>query len=329
MAVETSIATEPTDDITVSGNADAGFAVPVSEPVETEGEADAESDVEAVAEESDATKAAKTLAAQKKKKDPAFRKQSIQAEIDADIKRRTTARQEADAEEARLTKLREDRAALERPAAQKPVAAPEPDGKPRLKTYEDQIGTTYDTYAEAVEAYTDARDEWRDEQRAKSEHARASDESRTAAQRQWQERAAAFKAKTPDFDEVIHGAQIPDTASGRRIIAHLQRTEYGPQLAYELGTRPDELARIASLPEAFAVEALGELKAELKAREKAATTGPASSVPVKTSANPPIKPVSGSPVTSDDEGDPDDLSESAVNRHISRENARAADRRRR
>lgn len=320
---------DPYADVVVSGNADAGFPPPepVAEPSAEPSEGEPEAVEAAEPEESEATKAAKTLAAQKaKKKDPNARVSSLQAEINEHVKARTTARQEREAEEARLATLRAERAALERDTAPPKTQELPADTRPRLKDYTAQIGTKYETYDDAVEAHAEdlyahrRREEDRTAAEAKAR------EAQTAAERRWIERLTAFKADHPDYDEVMAGASVPDTPGGHYLIAHLHHSDAGPQLAYALASQPDRLQQLASLPPEWVAEALGELKAELKMRTKAAPTGPASVAPPKTTASPPIKPVSGSPVTSDDWGDPDDMSDAAIAAYVKRRTT--ADRRR-
>ncbi len=314
------------DDITVSGNADEGDTAPSAAPVE-EPEV-----VEAIAEpeESEATKAAKTLAAQRKKNDPAVKKQSIQAQIDAETKRKHDAKREADVEEARLAEVRQRREALERPAAKtvEPEKAPEYYTRPKPKV--DEIGTKYDSY----EAYTEDLTDWkfdereakRDQERTKADTQRFQQEAATKAQ----ERVTAFKAAHDDYDDVVSKAFVPAGApAGDSIGLHLFHSEFGPQLAYELATHPAELARIAGLAPAFAIAALGRLEHTIEMRTAAADSGPAPTTPDYKPAKPPIKPVVSSPVTSSDDGDPDDLSEAGINAHIKRENARDLKRRQR
>lgn len=318
------------DDITVSGVDDApaiAADVAVSDPAE---------DVEAVAdsEESEATKAAKTLAAQRKKndpaKDPVAKKLSIQAQIDADTRRKHDAKREADIEAARLETLRQERQRLERPEPRQEPVQQAPDFYTRPKPTVHEIGTKYSDW----DAYNDDLQDWKlDERDAKKAH-----EAHNAAQQSYHrdvltkadERIAAFKADHPDYDAVVNSAMIPRGAvSARAVIDHLNHSEFGAHLAYELGNDPAELARIASLPPGYAIAALGRLEAKIEMRTAAADAGPAPKTRAYTPAKPPIKPVGSSPVTSDDEGDPDDLSEAAVNAHIRRENAKDFQRRRR
>jgi hypothetical protein len=316
------------DDITVSGNADAGDTAPSAAPPVVE---QAAVDVdEAVGDESDATKAAKVLAAQRKKNDPAKRTGSIQDEINAETARKHAAKRDADAEAARLADLRRQREDLERSPAKADEKPTAPAFYTRPRPTLDEIGAKYTDW----EAYNEDLQDWKlDERDAKRDH-----EMQAKSQQQFQHdvltkaqaRIDAFKAEHPDYDDVVSKAMIPaGSQSARAVIDHLNHSELGAALAYELAQHPAELARIAGLPFGFAIAALGRLEHTIELRTAAADSGPAPTAPTYTPAKPPIKPVASSPVTSSDDGDPDDLSEAAINAHVKRENARDLKRRQR
>jgi hypothetical protein len=301
---------EPVDDIRVSGNADAGDPLPavVADQIPASDAPDPEPDP--------ASEAGKQLAK---------KKGSLQGRIDDLTREKHDSKREAEAAKAELAALRAELQSLKQPKAE-PAVDP---SKPKRDDFIAKIGTEYQTYEQAQDAYDDARDEWRATVSDKSQRERASKDAEAAAWRSAQDRITAFKADHPDYDEVVGKVMIPPGPGAEQLLAHLTFSEAGAALAYDLAKhQPDELSRLASLPPVLVVEALGEHKASLKLRAAAAPSGPVATTPAYKPATPPIKPVVGSPVTSDDEGDPDDLSEAAVNSHFKRENAKILKRRR-
>lgn len=313
------MAGEVMDDITVSGTDDAPPPPPVAAAPVAEPTPEAE---DAAKEPDPASEAGKALAK---------KRGSLQERINELTREKHESKREAEAARAEVTALRRELDALRKPAE----PAKEPADKTaryytRPKPQASEIGTTYADW----DAYNEDLQDWKLDERdaKKAEDARRAADERTSRDvlDAAQKRIDAFKKDHPDYDEVVAAAMIPPGAIGAStLIAHLNHSEFGPQLAYELAKDRAELARIVSLPPAYVVEALGELKATIKTRTAAAPSGPAPKAQDYKPANPPIKPVGSSPVTSDDEGDPDDLSEAAVNAHIRRENARDAQRRRR
>lgn len=79
----------------------------------------------------------------------------------------------------------------------------------------------------------------------------------------FQERADAFAAQHEDFADVVYGntaLPINDVMA-----EYIQQSDAGPQVAYHLGTHPDEAAKIASLPAFAAGAALARLEDRLAA----------------------------------------------------------------
>lgn len=240
----------------------------------------------------------------------------------------TWQKHEAERKAAALEQQLRERDAA-KPAAE--PAKPVPDtNRPRLKAFVDKIGSDYETYEDAVDAHADALIAYARQSDQTAQQQRLDQQTQRELFTKAQARIDAFKAKQPDFDPSLVASLIPRGApSGPAVLDHFFFSEVGPELAHHLTLDPAELARIASLPYGFAIAALGRLEAKFDTRPETAPTGPAPTAPNYTPAKPPIKPVGSSPVTSDDDGDPDDLSEAAVNRHASRENAKIQAARRR
>jgi hypothetical protein len=309
--------TAVTDDFTVSGEEHVDPPVPTSAAGQTE-----ESDIASVDagdgagddEESAASEAGRTLAQTKNRREQ--KKLSIQTEIDHLQRQKGDHQREIQQLEARKAQIQRE---LE---SAQPAKKSEPAGKPRMKDYEAKVGTEYEDYASAIEAWGEASAEWREKERDAKQR-------QTSDEQQWRETAAvaqkridAFKAEHPDYDEVLQGVELPNGPTTFAIMRHLQHSELGPALAYEMGTQKDELDRIAGLSPELAIAALGKLEGKIEARLESAKSGPVQTTIKK--PQPPIKPVGSSAVASDAE-DTDDLSPQAVDRYIARQNAKERD----
>lgn len=76
----------------------------------------------------------------------------------------------------------------------------------------------------------------------------------------YQERVAKVREAKPDFDTVTNNPALPVTPTMANVIFE---SDVGPEVAYHLGTNPDEAARIAALPEYRQAAELGKLEAKL------------------------------------------------------------------
>jgi hypothetical protein len=170
------------------------------------------------------------------------------------------------------------------PGAPPAGAAPPPGEKPRplLKDYADA-----DKWAEAVTEWTDER----------VERGVAAGLSKADAQRQntnaaekFQERVAAFRATTPDFDAVTQNPALPISTP---MATAIMGSELGPQIFHHLGRNPTEAARIARLPPHQQAIAIGKIEGRLEATGKAPGPGgkpPAPATRTTTQAPPPPNP---------------------------------------
>lgn len=309
------------DDFTVSGESDAQHVDPNArvagaEPVaEVGGAAEGDESGDA-ADEVDpaASEAGRTLAKQKG---------SYQARLNQMTAAQKQAERERDEARAEAARLKAEREAAPAAKADEKPKATEPAFYTRPEPSEDEIGTKYETWRDYMRDHANWVYDEREAKRDKETKATESERTNREAFTQVQARIAAFKAEHADYETVVASAKIPDgSPSYGAVMEHLRYSELGPQLAYELGNDPTECTRIFSLPAGFAIAALGKLEGKIESRQSAAKSGPASDAPSVTKAHPPIKPVGGSPVTSDDDGDPDDLSPAAVDKHIRTQNAK-------
>lgn len=196
----------------------------------------------------------------------------------------------ADARAIRVEReLAELRAQLHAPPPVETTASVPDQPAPPNEPTEDQF-ETYDAYIRAVVDY-------RAEQKALAavETRFASERQRLAqidADRQQreiltahQQRFAKAATDIPDFKTVTE-QDLPVSPPMTDMIV---RSPFGPQIAYHLGTHPEECARIAALPPAVTLIAMGRLEAQLET----ATSGPAPVASRVSTAPPVIRPVTG------------------------------------
>jgi hypothetical protein len=255
----------------------------------------------------------------------AKRKNKIQEQIDAEIRRKHEARLDAEAEEARLHELRRQRQELEAaatpaptakekdgtekdPAA--PVGRPEPkldalgdDGKAKYATYEDYL-SDHAVWSKE-EAMLAARKVIDDEKAAERERIERDSTSRVVHEHlaTYNANLEEFKKTHVDFDAVFQDAKdaIQDTLVG--LGPHALKVidgytvfdaEDGPALTYYLLKRPDELKAIAMKAPPQQLVHLARLEAQIRPAG-AKRTGPPVVAPVETRAPAPIKPVGSGP----------------------------------
>lgn len=132
------------------------------------------------------------------------------------------------------------------PSEQKPKA---PTGKPNPNDFETH------------EDYLDARDEWRDQQREARSREQALKSEVESKVQSFKEKAQAFAKEHPDYDELLEGVNDIrlSYAVNEAVLKH------GPELAYELAKDPEELERICAMTPFDAAEAIGEIRARMKA----------------------------------------------------------------
>jgi hypothetical protein len=191
-----------------------------------------------------------------------------------------------------IRELRSQLAAKAEPVKVAPdVASPEPAG-----TNAKPVAEKFNTYEDYVEALTDWKLAERDRvSAAAAETAKAADGAKAKFET-FQGRAAEFRKATPDYDEVT-GQEIPLSRAMHEIVLDSER---GPELAYYLGTNPEECERISKLSPLAAAKALGVIEHGFAKPETPETTKP------KVSAAPkPPAPVGGRASTPKSIDDPD------------------------
>ena len=203
-------------------------------------------------------------------------------------KQREAARQEAERErQARIdleNKVRELESKLSPPAPQEPTEA---DPKPKPEQFSDMF-----EYAEALAEWT--ADKKIQEQKVK-EAAQKAEQERQKLLDTWSTRVQDFRAKTPDFDDMVGSADVVVSNEVRDAIFE---SDVGPQILYHLAENPDVAKKIQSMTPIGALRMIGKLEAKF---EEPAQPQTQRETTVKTSkAPPPISPIkatAGGPVT--------------------------------
>ena len=203
-------------------------------------------------------------------------------------KQREAARQEAERErQARIdleNKVRELESKLSPPAPQEPTEA---DPKPKPEQFSDMF-----EYAEALAEWT--ADKKIQEQKVK-EAAQKAEQERQKLLDTWSTRVQDFRAKTPDFDDMVGSADVVVSNEVRDAIFE---SDVGPQILYHLAENPDVAKKIQGMTPIGALRMIGKLEAKF---EEPAQPQTQRETTVKTSkAPPPINPIratAGGPVT--------------------------------
>ena len=248
----------------------AAAAEPPAEPVE-------------VTQESEAPAEEEAKPAEERKQNPKIEKRF--SEI---TKQREAARQEAERErQARLeleNKVKEMEAKLTPAKPQEPAEA---DPKPKPEQFSDMF-----EYAEALSEWT--ADKRIREEKVK-EAAQRAEQERQQLLNTWASRVQDFRAKTPDFDDMVGSADVVVSNEVRDAIFE---SDVGPQILYHLAENPDVAKKLSGLSPISALRMIGKLEAKL---EMPAPSEAKQETAVKTSkAPPPINPIratSGGPVT--------------------------------
>jgi len=133
-------------------------------------------------------------------------------------------------------------------------AQPAAAGKPKLENFK--------TLEEYQEALTDWKLDERERTRKEADARTAQEEAARTEQERWTAKEKAARKAHDDYDDLIDTVVIP---AGPGVLAARQamlEDEHGAELLYHLAKHPKELERIAALPPASAVLAIGKLSAK-------------------------------------------------------------------
>lgn len=187
-------------------------------------------------------------------------------------------RAEARAEmlEARLRELEQRSTGTQAPASRQPA---EDDPAPSESEYD-----RYEDYIDAKARWS-ARNEFKQLSAKTTAQQREQIERFQAEQLQhgYRVRALEFAKATPDFAEVVHGAE--EVPLSRQLELAIMESEMGPQLVYHLAKNPAEAERLVKLPQGAMYREIGKLEAKLSSAPKPQ--------PAVSKAPAPIAPLSG------------------------------------
>lgn len=266
--------------------------------------------------------------ARRPKEDPRVRRQSIQSQIDTDTARRETAKKEADAEETRLTTLREEAKKFTAPRPQH-FASPQPQSVPQPPKQKDYDGTdssdpepTLAQFAQQDDPYTarlEARQDWsarkevrkfqhQQQQMQQQGQAEVHYERRTSA---LTEKIKAHEAKDPDFKtkidpEIAAALTWTTPAAVGTPLGDLVMDSPNPiELMIHFSDNKQEFARISQLHPLLQAAELGEIRGFLRGKAQASEAAPAKPKPVS-KASAPIKPLGDAPASMKPDDRPDE-----------------------
>lgn len=132
---------------------------------------------------------------------------------------------------------------------------------------------THATYVKALTKWTanQAVEEFKVSQRKEAVTTR-----QQTVQQEFRGRQEAFKAATPDFDEVVSAA---DVQVSNAVITEIVESENGPQLQYYLAKNPDEAERLSKLAPLALAREVGKIESRFSSSQQKTA--------VKTTAAPP------------------------------------------
>jgi hypothetical protein len=192
-------------------------------------------------------------------------------------KQREAAKQEAERErQARVEmegRLKEMEAKLN-PAPQETVQT---DPKPNPEQFSDMF-----EYAEALAEWT--ADKRFKEEKAK-EAAQKVEQERAKFMETWASRVNDFRAKTPDFDDLVGSADVVVSNEVRDAIFE---SEMGPQILYHLAENLDTAKKLQGMTASAALRMIGKLEAKF---EEAPASSPKETIAKTSKAPPPISPI--------------------------------------
>lgn len=250
--------------------------------------------------------AEKTAATEPK---PAEPKPAVVPPEPPEVKRRGGYQRKIDKLTARVLEL-QDELAQSRPAAPPPaveavptVITEKPAKEPVVENFD-----TYEDYVSALTAYhatqivqraLDAEKqknlEWAKKRRAELQDQEV-EQATLARNRAWAENVAKGRTTHADFDEVVFDSELPLSEPMEDAVFD---SEVGAELAYYLGTHPEECKRISTLRPVAAIRELGRIEAKLvkEPEPKPAASEPLTKPPVSNAPAPPRTSVASGPGT--------------------------------
>ena len=222
--------------------------VPEIEDSATSDETEGDTEVEETSEESAA--------------EPPKKAKGVQKRLDELTRQRREA-------EARAERERQEREYWQRKALGE-------DNKPAPTTVKPTV-EQFTTYEDYLEALTDWKVEQKTVQAREAETRKSQEQVEQERKLSYDQRVANAEAKYDDYQEVAHGAHWSPT---RDMAVAIMESEKGPDIAYWLGSHPDDADRIAGLSTTAQIREIGKLEERLSRPAPKPTTA----------APPPISP---------------------------------------
>jgi len=201
----------------------------------------------------------------------------------------------------RIDKLTRDKRELEerlrrieeglKPAPPKPTPAETPATEaagPKTDTNEEPRPEAFETYEEYTKAVATWTVDQREKTHADAEKQKTFESEQRAVLDKWTQRLDEARAVHEDYDEVV----ASDLDISMAMQQALLDSELGAELAYYLGSHPEETAAIAKLTPVASVLALGKIEASLTPRSSTPSSDHAPQRRTVTSAPKPVTPIS-------------------------------------
>jgi hypothetical protein len=251
--------------------------------------------------------------------EPADKKKLASDRVQEATRAAAAAKREAAAEKASREQTERRLAELEKRSAppEQPKAPAADDGKPKVGDFEDHADFVEALASwKAEKIFAEQYEKRRKEAAARYQETHAVQTIGSAVDKHL-ERVAAVKKGDPSYKENYYAfmdRQSPEVQSLKPSFQLAQGEPYGPlnaiadeliksemprELMEHLSANPDEIQRLAALPNPQAIiRAVGRLEARLEG----APRGTSPSEPEVSKANPPVRPVTGSPHIAEDGG---------------------------
>jgi hypothetical protein len=209
------------------------------------------------------------------------KKSGFQKRIDELVREREESRQEARfwAEQARAKETNQHN------AGESKAEPDQPKGPPKADDFDN-----YEQYIDALTDYkTDQKLQKFQESQAEGQRKQQDELAQRRQSQQLNDRFTEGREKYQDFDLVARNPSVPITQEMAHAIAD---SELGADMAYHLGSNPEEAAKIANMQPQAQLRALGRLEARLESKpvETEASKAPEPITPVTKGAKAAVDP---------------------------------------
>lgn len=254
-----------------------------------------------------------------RKGDPKFDPEARKAEIATEIRELTNEQKRLRMENERLRVEREPAEPKPRPAAK----AADDDTEPVFQEGDD-FGEHVKRLAswEARKLFKEAEVK-RQREAAQAEAVREVRELHSAYSQRMDDYAAEhpdlYERLDPEIMSLKPAKVLPpnERTEESYIFEEIVSSEHAPELLLHLSEHPQEFQRLATLHPRQMLREIAKLEVSLVNPQAAVTAGnPAPRAPEVSQAKPPVRPVTGSPHTADDDDDPEKLAAMPLHRYV-------------